>query len=220
MICNSHPKPYELQVWKTFPHMQLVFSLSFVKLLWPFVRITSYAHDQDNVHVHSHAILLHLEDSKYIPYPSTNKTPRCAIFISLQSYHHSVWAIQKEIKDAYPKKVCQMPTRHVKKKRKDAYPKKVCHTPTRCVKKERERKTKYSPYQKSLQGIENSYKGVSSTIHQKYLHTCTSWSRLIFPLDPVFDLAKFEKQVCHYILHTYRSTKKKPLEVGWKKKGA
>ena len=36
--------------------------------------------------------------------------------ISLQSYHHNVWAIQKEIKDAYPKKVCHIPTRHVKKK--------------------------------------------------------------------------------------------------------
>ena len=46
-----------------------------------------------------------------------------------------IWAIQKEIKDAYPKKVCHVPIRHVKKKRKDAYPKKVCHTPTRCVKK-------------------------------------------------------------------------------------
>ena len=31
----------------------------------PFERIISYAHDQDHVHVHSHAILLHLEDSKY-----------------------------------------------------------------------------------------------------------------------------------------------------------
>ena len=27
-----------------------------------------------------------------------------------------IWAIQKEIKDAYPKKVCHMPKRHVKKK--------------------------------------------------------------------------------------------------------
>ena len=127
MICNTYPEPYELQVWKAFPHMQLVFSLSFVKLLWPFVRITSYAHDQDHVHVHSHAILLHLEDSKCI-HPSTNRTPCCTMFISLQSYHHDVWAIQKEIKDAYPKKVCHMPTRHVKKRereRKDAYPKKV-----------------------------------------------------------------------------------------------
>ena len=131
------------------PFMQLVFSLSFVKLLWPFERITSYAHDQDHVHVHSYAILLHPEDSKYIPYPSTNKTSRCAIFISLQSYHHNV-AIQKEIKDAYPKKVFHMPTRHVKKKRKDAYPKKVCHTPTRCVKKKRERKRKNIAHTKNI----------------------------------------------------------------------
>ena len=130
--------------------MQLVFSLSFVKLLWPFVRITSYAHDQDHVHVHSHAILLHLEDSKYIPHQSTNKTPRCAMFISLQSYHHNVWAIQKEIKDAYPKKVCHMPTRHVKKKRKDAYPKKVCHTPTRCVNKKREREKENIAHTKNI----------------------------------------------------------------------
>ena len=139
MIRNSYPEPYELQVWKAFPHMQLVFSSSFVKLLWPFERITSYAHDQDHVHAHSHAILLHLEDSKYI-HPPTNKTPCCTMSISLQSYNH-VWAMQKEeIKDAYPKKVCHMPTRHVKKKRKDAYPKKICHTPTRCVKKrEREK---------------------------------------------------------------------------------
>ena len=121
------------------PFMQLVFSLSFVKLLWPFERITSYAHDQDHVHVHSHAILLHLEDSKYIPHSSTNKTPS-AMFISLQSYHHNVCAIQKEIKYAYPKKVCHMPTRNVKKKkRKDAYPKKVCHMPTRHVNKREKR---------------------------------------------------------------------------------
>ena len=38
------------------------------------------------------------------------------MFISLQSYHLDVWAIQKEIKDAYPKKVCHILTRHVKKK--------------------------------------------------------------------------------------------------------
>ena len=137
VICNSHPEPYELQVWTAFPHMQLVFSLSFVKLLWPFVRITSYAHDQDHVHVHSHAIFLHLEDSKYIPHPSTNKTPWHIMTLSLQ-VTWNVWAIQKEIKDAYPKKVCHMPTRHVKKK--DAYPKKVCHMPRRHDKKKKKKK--------------------------------------------------------------------------------
>ena len=47
-----------------------------------------------------------------------------------------IWVIQKEIKDAYPKKVCHMPTRHVKKKKKkkDAYQKKVCHMLARHVK--------------------------------------------------------------------------------------
>ena len=161
--------------------MQLVFSLSFVKLLWPFVRITSYAHDQDHVHVHSHAILLHLEDSKYIPHPSTNKTPRCAMFVSLQSYHH-VRAMQKEeIKDAYPKKVCHM-LRYVKKKIAP-YPKK----------KEKERWC-----------IQRS----SYTIHQKYPHTCTSWSWFLtcFSFGSGFDLAKYEKQVCLPYLQLHKNS--------------
>ena len=205
--------------------MQLVFSLSFVKLLWPFVRITSYAHDQDHVHVHSHAILLHLEDSKYISHSSTNKTPCCAMFISVQRHHHNVWAIQKEIKDAYPKKVCHMPTRHVKKKeRKDAYPKKVCHMPTRRVKKKKRKKGENIAHTKKKYS-----KG--GRIHMKEFHpsftkninTLAHLDRglwLVSPVDPVFNLAKYEKQVCHYIFHTYRSTKKKPIEIGWKKKGA
>ena len=50
------------------------------------------------------------------------------MFISLQSYYHDVWAIQKEIKDAYPKKVCHMRTRHVKKKEREKM-----HTQRRCA---------------------------------------------------------------------------------------
>ena len=67
---------------------------------------------------------------------SQNKTPSSIMSLSPR-LPSRIWAIQKEIKDAYPKKVCHMPTRHVKKerKRKDAYPKKVCHRPTKCVKK-------------------------------------------------------------------------------------
>ena len=56
------------------------------------------------------------------------------------------------------------------KEGKDAYPKKVCHMLTRHVKKEEEN----LPIPKILQGRENSYEGVSSTIHEKYPHTCTS----------------------------------------------
>ena len=87
------------------------------------------------------------------------------MFISLQSYHHDVWAIQKEIKDAYPKKVCHMPTRHVKKKReKRCIPKEgMPHTHKVCQKRERERereKKKIQPIRKILQGKENSYKRV------------------------------------------------------------
>ena len=141
------------------------------------------------------------------------------MFISLQSYHHDVWAIQKEIKDAYPKKVCHMPTRHVKKKREEkrCIPKEgMPHTHKVCQKKER----KYSPYQIYYKGERVHIKKfhLSST---KNIHTLAHLDQglwLVSPLDPVFDLAKYEKQVRHHILHTYRSTKKKPLEVGWKKK--
>ena len=145
------------------------------------------------------------------------------MFISLQSYHHDVWAIQKEIKDAYPKKVCHMPTRHVKKKEKRCIPKEgMPHTHKVCQKKKRERKRKYSPYQKYYKGERNHIKEFHPP-STKNIHTLAHLDQglwLVSPLDPVFDLAKYEKQVCHYILHTYRSTKKKPLEVGWKKKGA
>ena len=53
--------------------------------------------------------------------------------MSLQSYHHNVWATQKEeIKDAYPKKVCHMPTRRVKRKKEKKKKKKerenIAHT--------------------------------------------------------------------------------------------
>ena len=86
----------------------------------------------------------------------------------------------------------------------------------------KKREKKYSPYQKIYM-----YKGEG--IHIKEFHPPSTkniqtlshldqglW--LVSPLDPVFDSAKYEKQVCHHILHTYRFTKKKPLEVGWKRK--
>jgi len=72
------------------------------------------------------------------------------MFISLQSYHHNVWAIQKEIKDAYPKKVCHMPTRHVKKKEKRCIPKEgMPHTHKACQKK-REREKENIAHTKNI----------------------------------------------------------------------
>ena len=59
--------------------------------------------------------------------------------ISLINLDKGYGAMQKEIKDAYPKKVCHMPTRHVKKKKREekrCIPKEgVPHTHKVCQKK-------------------------------------------------------------------------------------
>ena len=65
--------------------------------------------------------------------------------------------MQKEIKDAYPKKVCHMPTRHVKKERKkDAYPKKVCHIPQGMPKKKKKKKKNIAHIQEKKMEKEGS----------------------------------------------------------------
>ena len=70
---------------------------------------------------------------------SQNKTPSSimSLFPRLSS---RIWAIQKEIKDAYPKKVCHMPKRHDnKKKEKRCIPKKgMPHVHKTCRKKEKQ----------------------------------------------------------------------------------
>ena len=112
-------------------------------------------------------------------------------------------------------KACQ------KKREERCIPKEgMPHTHKMCQKKERKRK--YSPYQKNIKREKNHIKEFHLSF-TKNIHTLAHLDQglwLVSPLDPVFDLAKYEKQVCHHILHTYRSTKKKPLEVGWKKKVA
>jgi len=98
------------------------------------------------------------------------------MFISLQSYHHNVWAIQKEIKDAYPKKLCHMPKRHDnEKKEKRCIPKEgMPHTHKVCQKKESEKKENIAHTKKHYKGKRIHIKEFSSIIHQKYPHTCTS----------------------------------------------
>ena len=73
---------------------------------------------------------------------------------------------KKEIKDAYPKKICHMLKRHVKKERereKDAYPKKIRHMPASHVKKKKKkekRKEKDSLHPWKIKKREGSCKGV------------------------------------------------------------
>ena len=62
------------------------------------------------------------------------------MFVALQSYHHNVWAIQKEIKDAYPKKVCHMPQGMSKKREKMHTQRMYATHPQGVSKKKREKK--------------------------------------------------------------------------------
>ena len=90
---------------------------------------------------------------------------------------------------------------------KDAYPKKVCHMLRHVKKKERR---KDSPFSKKKEKERNgAYKGVHIP-STKNIHTLAHLDQglwLVSPLDLVFDLAKYEKQVCLQILHTYSSIK-------------
>ena len=121
-----------------------------------------------------------------------NKTPWHIMTLSPR-LPSRIWAIQKEIKDTYPKKVCHMPKKHEKKecqeKRKDAYPKKVCHMSTRHVEK-KEKKYSPCPRKKIYKERDRSYKGVHPLSTKNIPHTCTSWSdcKTRFCLDLVFDL--------------------------------
>ena len=70
-------------------------------------------------------------------------------------------------------------------------------------------KKKIAPYPKRKKKRDGSYKGVH-TPSTKNIHTLAHLNQslwLVSPLDPVFDLTKYEKQVCLQILHTYSSTK-------------
>ena len=77
-------------------------------------------------------------------------------------------------------------------------------------KKKREEERKDSPLSKKKEKErDGAYKGVH-TPSIKNIHTLAHLDQglwLVSPLDPVFDLAKYEKQVCLQILHTYSSTK-------------
>jgi hypothetical protein len=96
--------------------------------------------------------------------------------ISLIKLDKGYGAIQKEIKDAYPKKVCHM-LRHVQNKRcipKEGMP----HAHQACQeKREKKRREKDSPYpkKKKKQEGDDSYKGVHPPSTKNiFPHTCTS----------------------------------------------
>ena len=92
---------------------------------------------------------------------------------SLSKIYQGYGAMQKENKRCIPKEgmphasACQKKRGRIK----DVYPKKVCHM-LRHVKKKRRKDSPLS--KKKEKERDGAYKGVHTTIHQKYPHTCTS----------------------------------------------
>ena len=131
-----------------------------------------------------------------------NKTPSSIMTLSPR-LPSRIWAIQKEIKDAYPKKVRHVPKRHEKKecqeKRKDAYPKKVCNMSQDMSKKREAIHTHTAHVQEKNTERDRSSNEVQLST-KNIPHTCTSWSGCMtrFYLDLAFDLTIQEKKHASY----------------------
>ena len=66
-----------------------------------------------------------------------------------------------------------MPKRYVKKREKDAYPKKVCHMPTMHVKK------RDSPHPRKIKKRDGSCKGVHPPSASKKIHTLAHLDQIV-----------------------------------------
>ena len=168
MIWNSYPKPYVVFIAKpsTYATCYLIEFCQIVVTLSEIHFILPCSRSR----THFHHMLCFYTRSKENTHPQ-NKTPYPCMTHLSQKYIKDMGLCKKKIKDACPKKVCHM-LRHVKKKKKDSPLSK---------KKERER--------------DGAYKGVH-TPSTKNIHTLAHLDQglwLVSPLDPVFDLAKYEK---------------------------
>ena len=87
-----------------------------------------------------------------------------------------IWAIQKEIKDAYPKKVCHMPKKHDKKREEKMHAQRRYATCPQDMSKEREKYIYiYSPCpRKKYKERDRSSNGVHPLSNKNISHTCTS----------------------------------------------
>ena len=115
--------------------MQLAISLSFVKLLWPLVRFISYSHDQDHVHISTTCYSSTLEVSNTSIHPQ-NKTPCLRMTpLSLKNASKDMGLCKNKNKRCIPKEGMPHASTCQKKEIKDAYPKKVCHMLRQCTRK-------------------------------------------------------------------------------------
>ena len=156
MIWNSYPKPYVVFIAKpsTYAACYLIEFCQIVVTLSEIHFILPWSRSRTCFH---HMLCF---------YTRSKQTSIHKIKLYVHVWHHSLskkiyikdmGLCEKKIKDAYPKKVCHM-LRHVKKK---------------------EGKKKIAPYPKRKKKERWCIQRSSYTIHQKYPHTCTSWSRFM-----------------------------------------
>ena len=113
-----------------------------------------------------------------------NKTPSSIMTLSPR-LPSRIWAIQKEIKNAYPKKVCHMPKRHEKKgvprkKKRCILKEGMPHVHKTCRKKKRREEKKYSPCpRKKYKERERSCEGVHPPSKKKS-HTLAHLDQIVW----------------------------------------
>ena len=131
MIWNSYPKPYA--TCYLIELCQIVVTLSEIHFILPWSRSRTHFHHMLCFYTRSKQISIHPQNKnsmsmydttlsqKYIEDMGLCKNnKRC---IPKDGMPHASACQKKRIKNAYPKKVCHMPTRHVKKKKED-----IAHT--------------------------------------------------------------------------------------------
>ena len=117
MIWNSYPKPYVVFIAKPSTYAtcyliefcQIVVTLSEIHFILPWSRPRTRFHHMLCFYTRSKQISIHPQ----------NKTPSPCMTPLSQKYIKDMGLCKKKKKDAYPKKVCHMPTRHVKKKKRE-----------------------------------------------------------------------------------------------------
>ena len=144
---------------------QIVVTLSEIHFILPWSRSRTRFHHMLCFYTRSKQISIHPQ----------NKNSMSMYDTSLSKIYQGYGAMQKENKRCILKEGITHASACQKKERiKDAYPKKVCHM-LRHVKKKRE----IAPYPKRKKKERWCIQRSSYTIHQKYPHTCTSWSKFM-----------------------------------------
>ena len=206
MIWNSYPKPYVVFIAKPSTYAtcclielcQIVATLSEIHFILPCSRSRTCFHHMLCFYTRSKQISIHPQ----------NKTPcPCMTPLSLKNTSRIWGYVKRKLKMHTQRRYATCFGMSKKKRIKDGYRKKVCLMLRHVKKKEKKEKTALIQKERKIERwcIQRS----SYTIHKKYPHTCTFWTRFMtcFSFGSGLWLSKIWKAGMPSILHTYSSTK-------------